>query len=154
MNEQIISVIINGLQGKNTHLTPKKALEGLTPTKAKQKPEGEFHSCWEILHHIVIWQETMLRAIKGEKVDWEGIERNSNWPASSYLEDNSNFTTLVQKFEKGLFEAEKIVKKVDLFEKMPTWDNELIIQAFIVLLQHNSYHLGQIIAVRKIQGSW
>ncbi|MFX0126272.1 MAG: DinB family protein, partial [Candidatus Hodarchaeota archaeon] len=70
MSDTLIKVIVNGLHGKNTHLNPQKAVEGLSPTSARNRPSAELHSCWDILHHIVVWQEGILRAIKGEKVDW------------------------------------------------------------------------------------
>lgn len=154
MRDPLIKAIVNGLHGKNTHLEPKKAVEGLISTSARNKPDSEFHSCWDILHHIVVWQEGILQAIKGNKVDWKDIARNYNWPTTELLSDDSNFPNLVKKFENGLTEVEELAKTVDLHKAMPAWDDAPVIQAFIVLLQHNSYHLGQIIAVRKILGDW
>lgn len=154
MREPLIKAIVNGLHGKNTHLEPKKAVDGLAPASARNKPSGEFHSCWDILHHIVVWQKGILQAIKGNKVDWKDIAKNYNWPTTELLSDDSNFPNLVKKFENGLTEAEELAKTVDLHKAMPAWDGEPVIQAFIVLLQHNSYHLGQIITVRKILGDW
>ncbi len=154
MKDQLIKVIINGLQGKNTHLSPEKAIKGLTPSTAKQRPTEDIHSCWDLIHHIVVWQEGILKAIVGEKVDWKDIDKNHNWPSPDYLKEDSNFTNLVQKFANGLKEAEKLVKTIDLHNPMPAWGNAPVIQAFMVLLQHNSYHLGQMVTVRKSLGIW
>ncbi|MFX1283399.1 MAG: DinB family protein [Promethearchaeota archaeon] len=154
MNDTLVKVIINGLHGENTHLKPQKAMEGLTPASARNKPDKEFHSCWDILHHIVVWQEGILQAIKGEKVDWKDIGRSHNWPTNELLTDDSNFSNLLNKFENGLNKAEELAKTIDLNKPMPAWGGAPVIQAFIVLLQHNSYHLGQIVAVRKMLGNW
>jgi hypothetical protein len=91
-------------------------------------------------------------AIEGNSVDWKDISKNHNWPTDDYLSDNTNFQKLVLKFENGLKQAERLFKTIDLHKPMPDWDNAPIIQSIIVLLQHNSYHLGQIMAVRKILG--
>ncbi|MHA2307211.1 MAG: DinB family protein [Candidatus Hodarchaeales archaeon] len=152
MKESLIKALTDGLHGKNTHVTPKKALEGLDPTNAKIKPDNNYHSCWESLHHIVVWQEAIIMAIEGNSVDWKDISKNHNWPTDDYLSDNTNFQKLVLKFENGLKQAERLFKTIDLHKPMPDWDNAPIIQSIIVLLQHNSYHLGQIMAVRKILG--
>ncbi len=152
--DSIIKAIINGLQGKNTHLLPKKAIEGLDSTTAKQKLGKDTHSSWELLHHLVVWQEGILQAIEGKNVDWKDIDKNHNWPTDEYLKEEINFSNLVHKFEKGLSKAENLVKTVDLYKSMPAWNNEPVIQAYMVLLQHNSYHLGQIVAVRKALGIW
>ena len=152
MKESLIKAITDGLYGKNTHITPKKALEGLTPSNAKIKPGNDYHSSWESLHHIVVWQETTFEVIKGNPVDWKDITKNQNWPKEGYLLNDNNFHNLVNKFENGLIEAESLFKTIDLHKPIPDWNNAPIIQAIIVLLQHNSYHLGQIMAVRKILG--
>ncbi len=152
MKEKMVKALIDGLYGKNTHIHPEKALEGLTPANAKIKPENDLHSCWELLHHLKIWQKAILEAIKGEEVDWKDISKNHNWPNANYLSDDQNFIALVKTFEDGLLEAENLIKTSDFHKPMPAWDDAPILQAILVLLQHNSYHYGQIVAVRKILG--
>ncbi|MFX1506822.1 MAG: DinB family protein [Promethearchaeota archaeon] len=154
MKETVVKALVDGLYGKNTHLNPKKVVEGLTPANAKIKPENDNHSCWDLLHHIKIWQKAILDAIKGEKVDWGDISKHHDWPSVEYLSDDQNFIGLVKMFEDGLKEAEELIKTTDLHKSMPAWDNAPVIQAIIVLLQHNSYHYGQIVAVRKNLGIW
>jgi uncharacterized damage-inducible protein DinB len=154
MKETVIKTLVNGLYGKNTHVDPKKVVEGLTPANAKLKPENDNHSCWDLLHHIKIWQKAILDAIKGEEVDWGNISKHHNWPSAEYLSDDQNFLGLVKMFQDGLKEAEELIETIDLHKSMPAWDNAPVIQAIIVLLQHNSYHYGQIVAIRKSLGIW
>ena len=99
-------MIKRGIKGKNTHLPPTKALEDLTPQIARMKPQNNYHSCWELLHHTVVWQEAIFEAIIGKKVDWEKISRENNWPGKEYLTDNSNFIKLIEKFNEGLKKAQ------------------------------------------------
>lgn len=153
MQESLVKTFIDGLYGKNTHLEPKKALEGLTETNARKKP-ADNHSCWENIHHIVVWQEGLIEAIKGNKVDWSEISKNQNWPTEIQLSNSSNFPNLVKKFLNGLSRIEELLRTVNLDKQMPAWDDAPVLQAVIVLLQHNSYHLGQIVAVRKMLDDW
>ena len=154
MKKQLIKVIINGLHGKNTHIQPKKAIDGLNPENARKKPDDSNHSCWELLHHIVIWQEAIFEAIEGKEIDWEEVSKNHNWPSDEYVSNDSNYPNLVDKFLQGLFKTEELVNSADLHKPMPAWSDAPVIQAFMVLLQHNSYHLGQIITTRKNLGLW
>ncbi len=154
MKEQLVNMIINGLHGKNTHIQPKKAVAGLNAENARKKPDNSNHSCWELLHHIVIWQEAIIEAIEGKQVDWQEVEKNHNWPSEEYLAKDSNYPNLVDKFLLGISKAEELAKSVDLHKPLPAWSEAPVIQAFIVLLQHNSYHLGQLITTRKILGLW
>jgi uncharacterized damage-inducible protein DinB len=150
MQNSDVEALISGLFAKNTHIEPKKALEGLTPANARQKPNNNVHSCWENLHHIVIWQEGLIDAIKGKKVDWKEIEKHHNWPTETQLSNDSNFDNLVKKYLDGLVRIEKLLRTINLNTPMPAWGEKPIINAVIVLLQHNSYHLGKIMALRKI----
>jgi len=149
MKESLIKALTNGLHGINTHIDPKKAIDGLTSTTAKLTLENEFHSCWDLIHHMVVWQEAIFETIRGNKVDWRKISEENNWPSMQFYEDDTNFDKLVEKFLAGIKIAEEFLKEVDLHKPMPGWSDEPTFQAFIVLLQHNSYHLGQLITVRR-----
>ncbi|MHA2175356.1 MAG: DinB family protein [Candidatus Hodarchaeales archaeon] len=149
MKESVIKAFSQGLYGKNTHIDAKKAIEGLTPTIAKFKPDNDFHSCWDLIHHMVVWQEAIFEAIRGKDVDWEKISKEKNWPDLNYFEDETNFDNLIEKFLEGIKTAEEFLKEGELHKPMPAWSNQPVLRGFIVLLQHNSYHLGQIMAVRK-----
>ncbi len=153
-SDQIVPMILRGIKGKNTHLPPEKALEGLTPEIARMRPQNDYHSCWELLHHAVVWQEAIFEAILGKDVDWQAISEKDNWPGEEYLADDSNFVNLIEKFTQGLKKAEELAKSMDLTKSMPAWGDAPVLQAYFVLLQHNSYHLGQIVAVRKMLGIW
>ena len=93
MKETVVKALVDGLYGKNTHLNPKKVVEGLTPANAKIKPENDNHSCWELLHHIKIWQKAIVEAIKGKEVDWKDISKNHNWPSAICNSGSSSSST-------------------------------------------------------------
>ncbi|MFX0207042.1 MAG: DinB family protein [Candidatus Hodarchaeota archaeon] len=154
MQDKIINAITSGLLGKWTHIDPKKALDGLTPTIAKKKPNNNAHSCWELLHHIVVWQNAIIRHIQGESIDWREIEEKDNWPTMEAVKDDYNFNSLLNRFHSGIKEATNLVSNVDFTQTSAGNPDLSIIKLFMVLLQHNSYHIGQIITVRKCIGDW
>ncbi|MFW9997204.1 MAG: DinB family protein [Candidatus Odinarchaeota archaeon] len=157
MKDYIIDAVTSGLHGKWTHIDPEKALVGMTPTNARKRPNGMSHSCWDLLHHMVIWQDAIIRQIKGETVDWNAVEKKDNWPAAETLTNDSNFTVLVKKFHNGIKEAKELLKTENLTgstvigEDLPELS---VIKLYIILLQHMSYHVGQLVDVRKCLGDW
>lgn len=154
LQNQIIKAISSGFHGKWTHIDPQKALRGLTPASAKKKSDGIDHSCWELLHHIVIWLEAIISQIKGQTVNWHELEKTENWPSEESMQDDSNYHKLVERLQAGIEDAQKLLEQVD-FAKIPPGKPELsTIKLFLVLLQHTSYHIGQIITVRKCLGTW
>ena len=157
MKDHLIKAISGGLHGNWVHTDPKKILKAFTPANARKKPDGASHSCWELLHHAIVWQDAILCQIKGETVDWNDIEKKNNWPTAEAMTDDMGFEILVEKFTTGIKEAKKMLESVDftiehsLGDDLPPLST---IKLFTVLLQHNSYHIGQLITIRKIIGDW
>ncbi|MHA2232970.1 MAG: DinB family protein [Candidatus Hodarchaeales archaeon] len=154
MQDQLINAISSGFHGKWTHRDPQKALAGLTPAIAKKRPANIDHSCWELLHHMVIWQEAIIRQIKGELLDWNELEKKENWPSDESMQDDSNFHQLLARFNAGIKEAQSLLGGVDFSKTVGKWPELSAIKLFMVLLQHTSYHIGQILIIRKALGEW
>jgi uncharacterized damage-inducible protein DinB len=152
MQDQLIEITKRGLIGKGIHINPNDALKELSATSARKKPNEHVHSCWELLHHILVWQNAMIDAIQGNDVDWDTIAKNNNWPSREMLSEDSKFNGLVDNFEKGIKKVKTLIEGVKFDDPMPAWENKPVIQGISVLLQHNSYHIGQIITTRKILG--
>lgn len=154
MKNQLIDAIHSGFNGEWTHIDPKKALAGLTIDNAKKKPNKSTHSCWELLHHIVIWQETIIKNIKGETIDWNEIEGKDNWPTHETMLEDFNFGNLLNRFHTGMEEAQSLLKSVDFINKSVGFPELSTIKLYLTLLQHTSYYIGQIITVRQILDDW
>jgi uncharacterized damage-inducible protein DinB len=153
MFETMVNAYKGGLRGKHTHVDPLKSLDGLTPENARKAPNKNSHSCWHILYHIVYWQELMLAALKGESVNWPK-NNDESWPTKEMLESYEGWTKLVKTFENGLNEAEKLTSKIESTEDLPAWPKVSPAAAFLVFAQHNSYHIGEIVATRQSLGFW
>lgn len=154
MKNTLITVLKDGLHGKNTHIDPQKALKNLTADTARKKIKNGNHSCWDLLHHVVVWQEAILDSIKGNKVDWKRISETKNWPSEIEMQDDVNFEALKTKFSQKIEETENLIETIDLQTPISAWNNEPAIRAFLVLVQHNSYHFGNLVAIRKELNDW
>ncbi len=158
MRKQLIKDLSNGLIGDLTHLAPMKAVEGLTPTTARKKPSNKYHSCWDLLHHTVVWQDILLKNIDGKFIDWSTISNEDNWPSDEYLSKDDNFIELVKKFNKNLEMAATKLEEIDLMKGIKIGPEHTpdvtYFRLFLVFLQHTSYHLGQIVTTRKLLGDW
>ncbi|MFW9800817.1 MAG: DinB family protein [Candidatus Thorarchaeota archaeon] len=150
MKEELAEALIDGLYGKNTHPHPLKALSNLTSELAHNRFSTDSHSSFDLLYHIVFWQDLVLEAMRGEEVAWPK-KPDEDWPDSK---SKADWDALVSRFEEGLEEGKRILNEGDLERPLPSWRNVPMLRAAIVLAQHNSYHLGQILANRIAQGSW
>ncbi|MCG3222690.1 MAG: DinB family protein [Candidatus Heimdallarchaeota archaeon] len=149
MIEILQDVFKKGLDGYNSHINPEKAISDLDSRLAKINLDGFPHSIWDLLHHMVTWQDVVINSIKGKDIDWDDISKNKNWPTLESKEDDSNFDKLKNRFIEGIQQVSNIIKTADLSKPIPSWRNIPNMQAIMIVITHNSYHLGQIMVLKK-----
>jgi len=120
------------------------AVEGLTADQAKWTPGKDVHSVGQLANHLLFWNTQELARFKGEKpqpFSGNNDETFNNFNAAQWAET-------IQKLNAVLTEWEKAVEAAD--------DQKLAANASLIahVGAHNAYHIGQIIYVRKLQGSW
>ena len=153
MNDVISEMLSAGLYGKHTHVQPSRTLKGLTADMARKTPKGHKYSCWELLHHMVVWQDFALKNLEGEKVKWSDAS-SIEWPSEERMVEDVEFDRLVKKFKKGLKTMKKAIQTIDLEMPAPGLPTMSAAHLVLMVLQHNSYHLGQIVMNREALGLW
>jgi len=68
------------------------------------------------------------------------------------MKDDSNFNTLLNRFYTNVEKATKLLTNVDFLKTSEGFPELSTIKLYMVLLQHTSYHIGQIITVRQCIG--
>ena len=120
------------------------ALEGLTAEQAMWKDGSGNHSVGQLAYHLLFWNERQLATFQGKKeVAFSG---NNEETFNSF--DKNSWTQTVTKLDQVLTALEKIVQEADE-SKLKSWAPTIA-----NISTHNAYHTGQIIFVRKLQGSW
>jgi hypothetical protein len=120
------------------------ALAGVTPEQANWTDGKGNHSVGQLAYHIWFWNDRNLRRLKGE--DAGKFSGNNDETFDKF--DAKSWSETVQKLDAVLTELEKMVENADeakLKAIAPTIAN---------INTHNAYHIGEIVMVRKEQGSW
>jgi len=120
------------------------AVAGLTPEQANWTDGKGNHSVGQLTYHLVYWNKRNLEKIKGEQL--EKFSGNNDETFDKF--DAKSWSATVQQLDSILTELEKIVESAD-DEKL-----KVIAPAIAHISAHNAYHIGQIVFVRKEQGSW
>ena len=120
------------------------ALEGLTAEQAMWKDGSGNHSVGQLAYHLLFWNERQLATFKGEK---EAAFSGNNEETFNTFDKNS-WAQTVTKLDQVLTALEKIVQEADE-TKLKSWAPTIA-----NISTHNAYHTGQMIFVRKLQGSW
>jgi len=150
MKEVLGKALAAGLYGKGTHAESLKIVDGIQDDYAKERIADNVHSSWEQLFHIVYWQDLCIKAARLEEVEWPK-DGSASWPTDSTTD---TWNDLITRFKVGLEEAKSLSIESDLEAPMASWADFPVLSSLIILAQHNSYHLGQIIVNRLAQGTW
>ncbi len=128
------------------------ALEGLTAEQAREKT-GDSNSIWEIVNHLIFWNERYLQRFKGNSPQ-QKIESNDD----TFENENSHdWETAKNQLFAVLTDWATVVKEADesIFEISAHEDRHDPWYSVLANVNiHNAYHIGQIIEIRKSKGNW
>jgi hypothetical protein len=143
------------LDGGGAHAKFDEIVAGVPPKILGQKPAGLPHSLWMLLEHLRIAQWDILefsRSSKHTSPKWpEGY-----WPKTEAPTTTAAWNASVKKFRQDLKAMQDLVNdsKTDLFARIPWSDGHTILREALLLADHNAYHLGQMLDVRRLLGAW
>ncbi len=136
------------------HATVKDAINNLKPENRNVQPQKGIHSVWEEFEHMRITQEDILRYTLNES--W----KSPKWP-EGYWPDNNKLTDKiwdesVKNFFSDMDELLNLAKdpKIDLTAEIPHGEGRTYLRELLLVIDHNAYHGGQIIMVRKLLNDW
>jgi hypothetical protein len=147
--------LVKLLKGGDAHADFAKAIADFPAELRGKTPKWAEHSPWQLLEHLRIaeWDLVEFSRDKEHKSpDWP----SGYWPAESAPPDPKAWDRSINEFCEGLEEMCKLVEdeKTDLFAKIPHGDGQTILREVLVLADHNAYHLGQIVLLRRMLGAW
>jgi hypothetical protein len=122
----------------------KTAMDGLTAEQASWKDSAGNHSVGQLVYHLVFWNRQELAKFKGETPPKYSGKNNDTFNDF----DAKQWPSLVQQFDAVMTDWEKAVESVDE-NKLQEWAPTVARMG-----THNAYHIGEIVYVRKEQGSW
>jgi hypothetical protein len=137
------------------HANWKAALEGVGPEQRGVRPPNSPHSLWELLEHTRLGQWDIVefcRDAKHVSPDWP----KGYWPESPAPADDAAWDKCVKSFFKDMKDVAALAtdSKIDLLAPIPHGTGQTILQELLLVADHNAYHLGQFVLVRRLLGSW
>jgi hypothetical protein len=147
--------LIELLGGGHAHLTFDKAVAGLPPALQGAKPPGLPHTPWRLLEHMRIAQWDILRfSIDPGHVSPEFPA--GYWPEGDAPPVPGAWDQSVAAFRADLKAMMDLVAdpKSDLFTPFPHGQGQTLLREALLVADHNAYHLGQLVTVRRLVGAW
>lgn len=147
--------LITLLKGGQAHVHMSDALEGFPVSKRGVLVKGLEHTAWQLLEHVRLAQWDILEFSRNPdhvSPDFpEGYWPKTPIPPSPTAWDNSS-----RDFHYDLLQMIALVEnpKTDLHAPIAHGHGQNILREALVLADHNSYHLGQLVDLRRALGIW
>jgi hypothetical protein len=147
--------LAESLTWDGAHVGWKAALADLPVEKTGVRPEGLPHSAWELLEHARITQRDILDFCATQKykpLEWPA----AYWPKTPAPPDDSAWEKSIRSFETDARAMCKLIENpdTDLFAKIPHGTGQTYLREAVLVTDHNAYHLGQFVLVRRLLGAW
>jgi len=143
--------LINLLTKGEAHIDLRTALEKFPAKLRGSKPKGSPHTPWQLLEHMRIAQWDILQfSLDPKHVSPKWPEEY--WPDGAAPPTKTAWQTSVRKFFVDLDGVCRMVRnpKRDLYARIPHGSGQTYLREALLVADHNAYHLGEIIMVRRI----
>jgi hypothetical protein len=143
------------LQGGHAHLNFDTAIANLPANVRGAKPPEVPHTPWRLLEHMRIAQWDILRfSVDPNHVSPEFP--SGYWPKGDAPPDSAAWDRSVVAFQTDLKAMMDLVSDpaTDLFASIAHGQGQTILREALLVADHNSYHLGQLVTVRRLLGAW
>jgi hypothetical protein len=136
---------------EGAHISFDAAVAGFPPELRGSKPAGAPHSAWELLEHMRIAQEDILDFSRNPEYKEKKFP-DEYWPASAAPPSEDAWDKSVEQFRRDLKEMQKLVAdtRSDLLVRIPHGQGQTLLREALLVADHNAYHLGQFMFLRKM----
>jgi uncharacterized damage-inducible protein DinB len=141
--------VLELLDGKSAHIGLEPALNDFPLDRINDKPAGSPHSAWQLLEHIRIAQWDILDFSTNEHY------KEMKWPDDYWPKDAGTTESWKSSIKRTLDDLQSMRDLVadestDLFAKIAHGSGQTILREALLIADHNAYHLGQIVLLRRM----
>lgn len=143
------------LKGRGAHLDFEHAVAGLPEELRGAKPHGVPHSPWRLIEHMRIAQWDILEFSRNPRHVSPSFP-DGYWPQGDAPPHKEAWDEILRQFRADHQAMHDLVADpaVDLFAPIPHGDGQTILREALLVADHNAYHIGQLVVVRRALDAW
>lgn len=126
----------------------RKALDGVTASVAARRPLAGAHTIWELVLHVAAWKE-----VARQRLEWKPVEEPAEGDFPTITETNeeawAGALELLETNHRKLLEVVNDAGDEWQFDKLVPVGGKSVYETMHGILQHDIYHAGQIMLLRK-----
>ena len=153
MTDPVREQVLYLLRGGGAHLSFDEVIAKFPAPLRGTKHNGAPHTAWQLLEHMRIAQWDILEFSRNPKhvsPEWPA----GYWPPTERPPSAAAWTSSIAALKSDLEAMAKLVEdpKTDLYAKIPHGDGQNILREALLIADHNSYHLGQLMLLSRLLG--
>lgn len=155
-NDQMLrDHLLNLLDSRWAHCTFDEAIRNLPASLRGQRPEDLPYSPWELLEHMRFAQADILAFCRDPDYE-EPTWPDDYWPEEQAPPSEAAWNESLRQFRSDLNAMKKLVAdpETNLYAEIPHGDGQTYLREAMLVADHNAYHIGQLVTVRRLLDSW
>jgi len=154
-NQALREHLIYLLEGGGAHAKFEDVIKDFPAKLRGQIVPSVPYTAWMVLEHMRIAQWDILEFSRHRKYSapkWP----DEYWPKSEAPSSAGAWTASIKQFQEDMKEMRVLVSdpKIDLYARIPWGDGQTILRESLLVADHNAYHLGQLVTLRRALGAW
>ena len=155
LDEQVRQHVMKLLKGGSAHLDFESAVDGIPQAMRGATSGSTGHTPWRLIEHMRIAQWDILQF----SLDAGHVSPSfpdGYWPSDDAPADDAAWHHCLDAFRNDLHAMQELVANptIDLFAPIPHGDGQTILREALLVADHNAYHLGQLVLLRRVLGIW
>jgi uncharacterized damage-inducible protein DinB len=149
--------LVRLLDWEEAHVGFDKAIDGIPASRRGSQAAGFEHTLWQLLEHMRLAQKDIIDFCVNVQYVHALKWPEDYWPRSPAPADGAAWSESVADFRADREKLKQLARDtdVDLFVPVPTGKpSQTYLRAILLAADHNAYHLGQLVALRRALGIW
>lgn len=143
------------IKGGNAHMSFDDAVEDFPESKMNALFPNGTYTPWHLIEHIRRSQLDILEFMRNpdyKEMKWP----DDYWPEKEKRATKKEWEETIAKFHKDTDEILALLNdpKTDLSAKIPHGDGQTMLREFLLIADHNAYHVGEFAIMRQVMGTW
>jgi hypothetical protein len=151
----LVKNLVDLIEKGNAHISLDKALENIPFSLLGERPGNLPYGIWQITEHIRIAQWDILefsRSSKHVSPKWP----DGYWPKETAPKSGDAWKKCIQQIQSDRASFTELIKNAgdNLYKPFEYGNGQSLLKEALVLADHNSYHAGEIIVIRRLLNAW
>jgi len=151
---RLIEELIFLLKKGNAHISFNDAVKNIPFEDLGKKPGSLPYSIWQITEHIRITQKDILDFSVNtdyKELNWP----DDYWPKDAAPATQTDWENSIKTINEDLDEFIKLLETSEnLYKLFHHGTGQTLLREAMLIADHNSYHTGEILVLRRLLGNW